>query len=285
MQNLTSKLSPSFIVDRSKSGRGRYQLDGKPLTGVTTITGVQDKPFLVTWAAKLAYLDSFKKTKKEIRDVLKLKNYAHVVSSKESTDKGTIAHDYIERFIKHYIEKGKYKREKIEKGEIQNSVYRFYAWAKKEKVEFIGSEVSVYSQKFWFAGSFDFICKINGKLLLGDFKTSKQIDGTYFAQGAGYIIAVEELDPELKFDGIVIVRSTLAKEDKVWYQKSSSGKAKKMVLPAFEVAYKYELEREKTYFLSLLNVYRYGRQLSVGGWHHAPVVEYTNEDHPVELTK
>lgn len=281
MLNLTEKLSPAFIVDRTKSGRGRYTLDGKPLTGNTTICNMQAKPFLVDWAAKEAYLDSRGRSIKEIDEIIKNKGYAHKQVAKNSTDKGTMAHDYVERFIKDYIETKEYKREEIEDGEIQNSVYRFYDWSIKENVEFIGSEVSVYSRKHWFAGSFDFVCKLNGKLLLGDFKTSKQIDDTYFAQGAGYIICVEELDPNIKFDGVVVVRSTLAKEDKVWYEKSSNGKAKKKTLPAFEVAYRYDLEREKTFFLSLLNCYRYARGLVVSEWYAAPVVDFTQEDHPI----
>lgn len=283
MLNLTEKLSSTFIVDREKTGRGRYQLDGRPLTGVTTITGVQDKPYLVGWAAKLAYLDSIGKSESEIKEILKKKKYAHLASSKISTDKGTLAHNFIETFIKSYIAYQEYFPTISDDEEVNNSIQRFYKWAVDNKVEFLDSESSVYSREFWFAGSFDFICKVNGKLLLGDFKTSKQIDGTYFAQGAGYIIAVEELDPELKFDGVVVVRSTLVKEDKVWYKKSSNGKAKKMVIPAFEVAYKYDVEREKTYFLSLLNCYRYGRGLSVNEWHLAPVVDYPEDDYPLEV--
>lgn len=281
MQTLTEKLEPGFIVDRTKSGRGRYTLDGKPLTGNTTICNVQAKPFLIDWAAKEAYLDARGRSIKEIDDIVKRKDYAHKGVAKKSTDKGTLAHDHVEKFIKHYIQLGTYATWTIDDEEVRTSVERFWKWAIDNEVEFLGSEVSVYSRKFWFAGSFDFICKIDGKLLLGDFKTSKQIDDTYFAQGAGYIIAVEELDPNMKFDGVVVVRSTLAKEDKVWYEKSSSGKAKKMTLPAFEVAYKYDLEREKTYFLSLLNCYRYGRELSVSEWYAAPVVDFTEEDHPV----
>lgn len=281
MLNLTEKLDPTFIVNREQAGRGRYQLDGKPLTGVSTICNTQSKPFLVDWAAKEAYLDAIGKTEAEIRVILKLKKYAHKSKSKESTDKGTLAHSFVEQFVKSYMQSGEYFPKLSEDEEVNNSIQRFYTWAIDNKVEFIGSEDSVYSRTHWFAGSFDFICKLNGKLLLGDFKTSKQIDGTYFAQGAGYIIAVEELDPELKFDGVVVVRSTLAKEDKVWYEKSSNGKAKKMVQPAFEVAMQFDLERQRTYFLSLLNCYRYARGLSVGEWYLAPVIDYKEEDYPV----
>lgn len=273
-----------FIVDRTKTGRGRYQLDGKPMTGVTTICNEQSKGFLVAWAASEAYKHCATLEKSEILEVIKSKKYAHTQKSDNAKDKGTTAHDYVEKFVKNFIDTKEYIRETIEDEEIRNSVSRFYDWAIQYGVEFIASEVSVYSRKYWYAGSFDFICKIDGKTLLGDFKTSKQIDGTYFAQGAGYIIAVEENSPEIKFDGVLVVRSILAKEGNTWYEKSSNGKAKKMTNDAFEVVISYNLEREKTYFLSLLNLYRYNKQQEVKRWKEAEevdVVDFDSNDYPI----
>lgn len=272
----------AFIVNRSASGRGRYQLDGIPLTGVTTICNEQSKPFLITWAAKEAYLDARGRSIPEIDEIIKRKQYAHLRKSDNAKDKGTLAHDYVESFVKHFIDSKNYAKEVIEDEEISNSVYRFYDWAEKFKVEFLASEVSVYSREYWFAGSFDFICKIDGKTYLGDFKTSKQIDDTYFAQGSGYVIAVEENNKDIKFDGVIIVRSILAKEGKTWYEKSSNGTAKKMTSEPFEVVISRDLEREKTYFLSLLNCYRYRMEQQVGKWYSAPIVEYLDEDYPIE---
>lgn len=274
--------SENFIVDRSKSGRGRYQLDGKPMTGVTTICNEQAKGFLIDWAAKLAYQDSIGKTEEEIKEILKTKNYASKRTSDNAKDKGTLAHDYVERFCKNFIDKQTYLREVIEDEEVANSVYRFYDWAEKNKVEFLASEESVYSRKFWYAGSFDFICRLNDKLLLGDFKTSKQIDITYPAQCAGYVIAIEENNPEIKFDGVIIVRSILAKEGETYYKKSSTGKAKKFTNDAFEVKTSFNLEREKTYFLSLLNAYRYRLAQEVGKWYESETVDYPEDDYPIE---
>ena len=149
-------------------------------------------------------------------------------------------------------------------------------------MEFLGSEVSVYSEKHFFAGTFDFVCKLDGKLLLGDFKTSKQIDGTYWAQGAAYAIAVEENNADIKFDGIIIVRSTLAKENQVWYEKSSNGKAKKMENQAFEVAIKYTMEKEKSYFWRY-SIYRYSKGLDIQRWNTAIEVEsYPDDDYPID---
>jgi len=272
----------TFIVDREKAGRGRYQLDGKPMTGVSTICNMQAKGFLVNWAATEAYKDCLTLSPDQIKEVLKNKTYAHTRKGDNAKDSGTLAHDYVERFVKNYIQSNTYTRESIDDEGVSTSVNRFYDWAEKYKVVFLASEVSVYSREFWFAGSFDFICKIDGKTLLGDFKTSKQIDDTYFAQGAGYVIAVEENNPEIKFDGVIIVRSILAKEGAVWYEKSSNGKAKKMQNEAFEVAISYNIEKEKAYFLSLLNIYRYSKAQEVKRWYEAVEVEdFPEEDYPI----
>lgn len=275
--------SNNFIANRTKSGRDRYLLDNISMPGVTTITNQQSKGFLVNWAASEAYKDSLTITDDEIKLVLKDKNYAHTRKSKGATDKGTTAHDFVEKFIKDYISTGTYNRDVIEDEEVANSVYRFYDWAEKHKVEFFASEESVYSREFWYAGTFDFICKIDGKTLLGDFKTSKQIDDTYFAQGAAYAIAVEESNPEIKFDGVIIVRSILAKEGAVWYEKSSNGKAKKMVQEPFEVVCSFNIEREKTYFLSLLNLYRYTKGSEIKRWVLAEeVADFPEGDYPID---
>lgn len=275
--------SSEFKVDLTKSGKGRYALNGISLSGVTSITNMQAKGFLINWAASEAYKDCLTLPKDKIAEVLKSKQYAHTRKSDNAKDKGTLAHSCVEKFINDYIETKEYIFQTGLDEEVQTSVDRFFQWARDNKVEFLGSEVSVYSKKHFFAGTFDFVCKLDGKLLLGDFKTSKQIDDTYYAQGAAYAIAVEENNPEIKFDGIIIVRSILAKEGQVWYEKSSNGSAKKIQNDAFEVGIKYTMEREKAYFLSLLNIYKYSKDLEVKRWYEAPEVpQYTDDDYPID---
>lgn len=272
-----------FTVDLEKSGLGRYKINGKSATGVSSIINMQAKGFLINWSASEAYKDCLNLSRDKIAEIIKSKQYAHTRKSDNAKDKGTLAHKEVENFINHYIETGNYIMTEIEDEEVKTSVERFVKWAIENKVEFLGSEVSVYSKEHFYAGTFDFVCKLNGKLLLGDFKTSKQIDDTYYAQGAAYAIAVEENNPEIKFDGIIIVRSILAKEGQVWYEKSSNGKAKKIQNEAFEVGIKYTIEREKTYFLSLLNIYRYSKNLEIKRWYQCEEVEHYNEDdYPID---
>src|ERR1019366_3204970 len=134
----------NFKVNRTASGRGRYNLDGNPMTGVTTICNMQSKDWLVTWAAKEAYLDSRGRSSEEIDEIIKKKSWAHLYKSDNAKDKGTQAHDYVENFVKAYIETGKYIHQEIEDEEVSRSVSRFCEWASDNKVEFLASEVSVY---------------------------------------------------------------------------------------------------------------------------------------------
>lgn len=50
---------------------------------------------------------------------------------------------------------------------------------------------------------------------------------------------------------------------------------------AFEVKTSYNLEREKTYFLSLLNCYRYRLKQEVGKWYNSEIVDFPEDDYPV----
>ena len=95
-------------------------------------------------------------------------------------------------------------------------------------------------------------------------------------------VLIEENNPNVKFDGIIIVRSILAKEGQTWYEKSSNGGAKKMTNEAFEVEISYNIEKEKAYFLSLLNIYRYSKNQEIRKWYKAESIEhYNEEDYPI----
>jgi len=277
------KNGEKLIANRSESGRQRYKLfqNGRevPLTGVTTVVGVIDKPFLVAWAAKLAYEDSEKivetsidkyEALKKIKKVIKDKLYAHEANKKGAADKGTDAHDYVERFVQHYIDHQEYFvtiLDEIDDEAMFVCVKRFIEWACENNVEFLACETSVFNGNYYFAGSFDFICKIGDKTYMGDFKTSSSIQDTYFAQCAGYISAVRYVQEvqgteKYKFDGIVIVKSSKEIEDKEYWVKGTTG-AKKQVIPAFEVQFNYDIENQIKFFLACLFLYRFKSNQSI----------------------
>jgi len=88
---------------------------------------------------------------------------------------------------------------------ILKMVDNFIAWSEKNKVKFLNSERQVYSEKNWYCGTYDFLCEIDGQTWLGDIKTSSGIYPDMFFQTAGYQICEEEMNPELKIDGHIIV--------------------------------------------------------------------------------
>lgn len=214
----------------------KYFYDNKPMTGVTTVLGTIAKPQLISWASKMCYEyvkehSAYDNGYYHIKDEdLELAKNAHTRKKEDAGDIGTLVHKAIEEWIK--TEK---EPELDEQG--MGMFNKFRAWATDNKVKFLASEKQVYNLKSFYAGTLDFICEIDGKKYIGDFKTSSGIYGReYFAQCAGYRYALEDMGDEEEYNGCVIVRCG-KKGD-------------------FEVKYSYDHETDLEIFKSALSIYR-----------------------------
>jgi hypothetical protein len=76
----------------------------------------------------------------------------------------------------------------------------FEFWCKGTQLEIVDCEVQVISETHRFGGTLDFIGKLNGKMVLGDFKTSNGIWPEYLMQVSAYAKAYEECTGN-KIDG------------------------------------------------------------------------------------
>jgi hypothetical protein len=76
----------------------------------------------------------------------------------------------------------------------------FEFWCKGTQLEIVDCEVAVISEVHRYGGTLDFIGKLNGKLVLGDFKTSNGVWPEYLCQLAAYAKAYEETTGN-KIDG------------------------------------------------------------------------------------
>lgn len=252
-----------FVVNREAKSLGRYKLGDKSLTGVTTILNVKAKPYLIDWSASESYKDCLTKSKEEILEVLKTKNYAHKKKGKDATDLGQLAHNWVDGFISACIND---EKTELPSYEIEHIVNRFTQWALIHNVKFIAGDTPVFSQKYWYAGSFDFVCEIDGKVYLGDFKTSKQIDKEYFWQCAAYRHALKEMCG-IEIDGSIVVRSDkltdkeLEEENKLAFEKYHSDKYNRK---NFEVEYSFDYQPEFLTFLALKMVYEEGKNDYLG---------------------
>lgn len=115
----------------------------------------------------------------------------------DTSDWGKKVHAEVEEYIKKAISYGG-RLTAVPEGSEQFQL--FVKWAIENDVQFIASEKVVYSRKLWSAGTLDFMCRINGKLCIGDIKTNNWLSIKHFFQCGGYAEMIED-----KIEGIVVV--------------------------------------------------------------------------------
>lgn len=82
---------------------------------------------------------------------------------------GTEIHAIIESFIKGRISD---PEKNIFLSDYPKQVCNFIEWVQKNNVKFLFSEEPLYSKEWMNCGTVDFICEIDGKILIGDIKTN-----------------------------------------------------------------------------------------------------------------
>ena len=75
-----------------------------------------------------------------------------------------------------------------------NSINAFDDWREEFKPEWIDSERKVYCDRYKYAGTVDAVAKINGRVCVIDFKTSKKIYKPYHLQVTAYAQAIKRID-------------------------------------------------------------------------------------------
>lgn len=214
-----------------------YVLDGKPLTGVTTILSVIAKPALIQWSADMAC----KYVKENLGDIAQLEmvlaeaRLAHRKKKESAGKTGTDVHVLIETYVKFVIE---HHEGHVIPGEPSDNaqVQKFINWAIDNDITFLESEKRLFSKEHWYAGTVDLVFLKDGKKHIGDIKTSSGIYGReFFFQMAGYQIALEENGEKDIFANTII-------------RCGKDG--------SFEVQDSFDTESDKAGFLAALKLYR-----------------------------
>lgn len=174
-----------------------YTLNEIEYPGVTAFLGVLGKgDALNYWAAGCA-CDYIKENiniiqnpegPHDISTLLKDAKSAFKHASGEALDIGSQVHNAIEVYIKH----GKDLSGNL-KGEVQNGFLAFLEWESKNHVEWLESELTLFSTQYGFAGTCDAIAVLNGHKYLIDFKTSKAVYDEHKKQLAAYRLAYNEM--------------------------------------------------------------------------------------------
>ena len=149
--------------------------DGTKVPGSTTVVGLINKPYLLEWANKLG------------KDGIDLNTYMN-----KTREDGKLVHSILESYVgKKEVDLSSYKDEDIDKAE-KLFFGNFLPWAKENNFIPIFSEKEFVSEKYKFGGIIDAYGEIDGKKVLIDFKTSKQIYGEHLIQLISYWELLEE---------------------------------------------------------------------------------------------
>lgn len=154
---------------RKAKAHTRYETkDGTYVPGTTTITGLENKPFLVPWANKLGL------------EGISVGKYVDALANI-----GTLAHEIIEyELTERTIDLSDYTPNEITAA--KNSVSKFHKWKEAHKLEVLKCELSLVSEAHKFGGTADIYCKLDGVLTLIDLKTGKAVYPEHFCQVSAY---------------------------------------------------------------------------------------------------
>lgn len=189
----------------------RYKLDGKPCTSVTTFnkSAYPTSIGLINWLKRQTAIALFNIVEpirydnnawphsEEAKVILfKEAEAANEDVSQEAKDIGTITHKFIELYSLGHREEAESLIAALSGVPtwdlIKNCTDKARLWSQSVKREPYLTEVLCASVKHLFCGRLDRLDKINGKIRIQDYKTSKSIYLDQFIQMAAYIIALKE---------------------------------------------------------------------------------------------
>lgn len=166
-----------------------YSFNGAFVPGVTTILQCIAKPALVPWAAGMAsdyWLKEIRSGRVDHAAIHKEAKGAHRRFTEAAANYGQNVHDYAECFFK------KQPLPELTSDQAKRGVEAFHKWIDAHKVEVLASERRVFSKQHYYAGTCDFVAKIDDVLGVGDIKTSSGIYPEMRLQTAAYQHALQE---------------------------------------------------------------------------------------------
>lgn len=198
-------------------GSHRYKLDGKAAVGVTTFlkAGYVTSMGLISWFktqtaesifqamtvpdenGQFMPRDGFWPISQEVKaELFKTAKAADRAITQEAADIGTIVHGYAELYSLGKIDEAEKLLDQVRTAQawpmIETCINKFKAWHSTNGGELVNAEALVASPKHLFCGKIDRLDRVNGKLRLRDYKTSKDIFLDQFIQLGAYAIAIEE---------------------------------------------------------------------------------------------
>ena len=160
-----------------------YKVDGERVPSVTTVLNrFKDAGGLIHWSWQCG-MDG--KDYRKVRD--------------DAATAGTAAHAMVEAHIRGKVfDASPYPQDILERA--TRAFGAFLEWATASKLQPAYTETSLVSQKHRFGGTLDTVF-INGKLAIGDWKTSNSVYMDMLCQVAAYGKLWEENKPDMPIEG------------------------------------------------------------------------------------
>lgn len=169
-----------------------YKVDGIKVPSVTRVVDGCFPKNLTDWAVTLGE-----------------EEYHRILD--EALDIGNYTHEWIETYLKQ-----SHATPDVGHSSFK-SIKSFLKWDSDYEPEWIDSERKIYCDRFKYAGTVDAVAKINGRVCVIDFKTSKKIYKPYHLQVTAYAQAIKRIDGLKRWPLGIILR--LDKETGEYEQK------------------------------------------------------------------
>jgi hypothetical protein len=101
------------------------------------------------------------------------------------------------------------------------AILSFVAWRTAVKPVTIAADVTVFSEKYGYAGTIDYICKIDGQVYIVDFKTSADVWSEYELQVSAYKKPIESA--EFHVEGFTEVADIKLAILQIGYKRNKAG--------------------------------------------------------------
>lgn len=171
------------------------------LRSVTSVLGVLNKEALIQWAVDQS-MDYIRErvdydadgvarfTQPDLETLLRKARMAHYRTKTEAAEVGTIAHDYVEAFLR----TGQEQDLSDQDARVANCYDLFRRWWDQAGLSVIQTELIVYHAPLGYAGQLDFLAAdAQGNPVLVDWKTSKSVYWNYNLQVVAYAKALREM--------------------------------------------------------------------------------------------
>jgi CRISPR/Cas system CSM-associated protein Csm2 small subunit len=192
----------------------RFLETGKLVDSITTKL-VIEKPHLRMWYAKKA-LEEIEPKWKDITNENREAMYRHASFAgtrqrDAAGDIGTAVHEVVENYLNLWITSGT-RPEDIRTLIAQTQDYRVFAGArsaeklfKDHAIDPVWTELLVGDEFLGIAGTLDFLALFENKLMIGDWKTSNNVNDDYAIQVSAYRHCFERMTG-IKTDGCLLVQ-------------------------------------------------------------------------------